>query len=63
MLRIFQAEHVLDSVSVFNIALVSVIPIYVVARIFLIVLSFMALRSLPPGALIDVDWTSYIPHL
>jgi hypothetical protein len=63
MLRIFQAEHVLDSVSAFNIALVSVIPIYVVARIFLIVLSFMALRSLPPGALIDVDWTSYIPHL
>ncbi|KAJ6604702.1 hypothetical protein DFH09DRAFT_1123552 [Mycena vulgaris] len=63
LLRIFQAGHVLDSVSVFNIALVSIIPIYIVARIFLVVLPFMALRSLPPGALVDVDWTSYIPHL
>ncbi|KAJ6569571.1 hypothetical protein B0H19DRAFT_1136062 [Mycena capillaripes] len=63
LLRIFQAGYVFDSVSVFNIALVSIIPIYIVARIFLVVLPFMALRSLPPGALVDVDWTSYIPHL
>ncbi|KAJ7488934.1 hypothetical protein FB451DRAFT_1080401 [Mycena latifolia] len=63
LLRIFQAGYALDTISVFNIALVSVVPIYIVARIFLVILPFMALRSLPSDALVDVDWTSYIPHL
>ncbi|KAJ7608727.1 hypothetical protein FB45DRAFT_805901 [Roridomyces roridus] len=37
--------------------------LYPVARLFLLVLPFTALRSLPPSAFVDVDWDSYIPHL
>ncbi|TFK73689.1 hypothetical protein BDN72DRAFT_813950 [Pluteus cervinus] len=36
---------------------------YTLGRIFLVILSFVALRRLPPGALTNVSWTSYIPHL
>ncbi|KAJ7903330.1 hypothetical protein B0H14DRAFT_2491575 [Mycena olivaceomarginata] len=37
--------------------------IYVLARIALLVLQFMVLRSLPPAVLADVNWSVYIPHL
>jgi hypothetical protein len=37
--------------------------IYVLARIPLLPLPFMALRSLPPAVLADVNWSVYIPHL
>ncbi|KAJ7364189.1 hypothetical protein DFH08DRAFT_949798 [Mycena albidolilacea] len=37
--------------------------IYVPARIPLLLLPFMALRSLPPAAFADVNWSVYIPHL
>ncbi|KAJ7077740.1 hypothetical protein C8R44DRAFT_755073 [Mycena epipterygia] len=36
---------------------------YPIARLFLITIPFTSLRALPPGALIDVDWSVYIPHL
>ncbi|KAF9455578.1 hypothetical protein BDZ94DRAFT_1277893 [Collybia nuda] len=36
---------------------------YVVARGVLMVLSFVALRSLPAEVYTDIDWTSYIPHI
>ncbi|KAK0431862.1 hypothetical protein EV421DRAFT_133913 [Armillaria borealis] len=36
---------------------------YIVARIMLIVLAFMQLRSLPPLAFHTVQWTTYIPHI
>lgn len=36
---------------------------YTVARIILIVLAFMQLRSLPPLAFHTVQWTTYIPHI
>ncbi|KAF7365588.1 hypothetical protein MVEN_00432200 [Mycena venus] len=35
---------------------------YIVARLVLIVLSFTTLRTLPPGALVDVNWSTHIPH-
>ncbi|KAJ7207241.1 hypothetical protein GGX14DRAFT_698321 [Mycena pura] len=38
------------------------ILLYIVARLFLIVLPFTALRALPPGAFVDVDWNLYLPH-
>ncbi|KAF7365591.1 hypothetical protein MVEN_00432500 [Mycena venus] len=38
------------------------IPAYIIARLVLIVLSFTTLRTLPPGAFVDVDWSRYIPH-
>lgn len=37
--------------------------IYVVARTILIVLAFITLRDLPPGAYQNVEWTTFIPHL
>ncbi|KAJ4500457.1 hypothetical protein C8R41DRAFT_914036 [Lentinula lateritia] len=36
---------------------------YVMARWILIVQSFLTLRDLPCGALQNVEWTNYIPHI
>ncbi|KAK0229395.1 hypothetical protein EDD85DRAFT_145535 [Armillaria nabsnona] len=36
---------------------------YTVARIMLIILAFLQLRSLPPLAFCTVQWTTYIPHI
>ncbi|KAK0432188.1 hypothetical protein EV421DRAFT_2040825 [Armillaria borealis] len=36
---------------------------YIVARIILIILAFLQLRSLPPLAFCTVQWTTYIPHI
>ncbi|KAJ7706552.1 hypothetical protein B0H16DRAFT_1635305 [Mycena metata] len=37
--------------------------VYPLCRLFLIILSFTPLRSLPPSAFVDVNWSNYIPHL
>ncbi|KAJ6533648.1 hypothetical protein B0H19DRAFT_1272285 [Mycena capillaripes] len=37
--------------------------IYIIARLFLIVLPLVALRAPLPGMLMDVNWSVYIPHL
>lgn len=39
------------------------IPLYILARITLLVLMFTTLRSLPPTALETVHWTTFIPHI
>ncbi|TFK62269.1 hypothetical protein BDN72DRAFT_964656 [Pluteus cervinus] len=36
---------------------------YIFARLFIGILALIALRRLPPGAMTNVSWTSYIPHL
>ncbi|KIK51314.1 hypothetical protein GYMLUDRAFT_181609 [Collybiopsis luxurians FD-317 M1] len=36
---------------------------YILSRITLIVLPFLALRDLPTGAFENVEWTSFIPHI
>ncbi|KAK0432173.1 hypothetical protein EV421DRAFT_2064066, partial [Armillaria borealis] len=36
---------------------------YIVARIILIILAFLQLRSLPSFAFCTVQWTTYIPHI
>jgi len=36
---------------------------YVLARITLLVLALMSIRSLPAGAYQTVKWTTYIPHV
>ena len=36
---------------------------YIIARIALLVLPFMALRALPPGAYAQLDWISFLPHI
>jgi hypothetical protein len=40
-----------------------IIPIYLLARIALLVEAFFSLRSLPPGAYSVVNWTGYLPHI
>jgi hypothetical protein len=37
--------------------------LYIYARIFLLLLPIVALRSLPPGAYQEVRWTTFIPHV
>ncbi|KIM28233.1 hypothetical protein M408DRAFT_144749 [Serendipita vermifera MAFF 305830] len=37
--------------------------LYIVSRIVTLVIAFTSLRSLPPGALMTVEWTTFIPHL
>jgi hypothetical protein len=39
------------------------IPVYVGARVVLLVLAFITLRSLPQPAYETVHWTSFIPHI
>ncbi|KAJ6523047.1 hypothetical protein B0H19DRAFT_1202211 [Mycena capillaripes] len=47
----------------FKIAFVAFIPLYIIARLFLLILPFTGLRALPPDAFVDVNWSVYIPHL
>ena len=37
--------------------------LYVIARIVLLVYPFVALRALPPGAYVQVNWVSFLPHI
>ncbi|KAF7370008.1 hypothetical protein MSAN_00630800 [Mycena sanguinolenta] len=38
-------------------------PLYIAARLILIVLPLTELRSLPASAFVDVNWSTYIPHI
>ncbi|KAJ7727069.1 hypothetical protein B0H16DRAFT_1429165 [Mycena metata] len=49
--------------TVLAIFLLVALVVYPICRLFLIILSFTTLRSLPPSAFIDVNWSNYIPHL
>ena len=46
-------------------ALIGIVMIflYIIARIILFVLPFMALRALPPGAYVQLNWVSFLPHI
>jgi len=37
--------------------------LYFLARIVLLVLPFVALRALPPGVYIQLNWVSFLPHI
>ncbi|KAF7369967.1 hypothetical protein MSAN_00626500 [Mycena sanguinolenta] len=39
------------------------IPLYIAARLILIVLPLTELRFLPASAFVDVNWSTYIPHI
>ena len=43
--------------------LVIIISLYSIARIVLLVLPFVALRALPPGAYAQVNWINFLPHI
>jgi hypothetical protein len=40
-----------------------IIFLYSIARMVLLVLPFVALRALPPGAYVQVNWISVLPHM
>jgi len=40
-----------------------VVPLYLIARLILLVLAFTTLRSLPVAAYETVYWTTFIPHI
>ena len=40
-----------------------IIPLYIIARIYLLTEALIALRDLPPGAFLQVQWTSFLPHI
>ncbi|KAK7028690.1 hypothetical protein R3P38DRAFT_3519032 [Favolaschia claudopus] len=42
---------------------VPVVPLYIISRLFLLVLPLTALRSLEPAVFIDISWAKYIPQL
>jgi hypothetical protein len=52
-----------DREAVLQIVFIVPILMYVIARLILIMLPLVALRSPPSGALVDVNWSVYIPHL
>ena len=37
--------------------------LYIFARIILLVLPFVALRALPPGAYVQINWVGFLPHI
>ncbi|KIM21513.1 hypothetical protein M408DRAFT_80482 [Serendipita vermifera MAFF 305830] len=50
----------------FGICAILLLPsslLYAASRMTTLVIAFTTLRSLPPAALTDVDWTTFIPHV
>ena len=37
--------------------------LYIFARIVLLILPFVALRALPPGAYVQINWVGFLPHI
>ncbi|KIK62344.1 hypothetical protein GYMLUDRAFT_243000 [Collybiopsis luxurians FD-317 M1] len=48
--------------TVYGIGVIVMIA-YILSRVVLIVVPFLALRDLPPAAFETVEWTSFIPHI
>lgn len=44
-------------------AMIQVIPLYLFARIIILVEAFIALRNLPEAAYVQVEWSKLIPHI
>ena len=46
-----------------TLVMASVILLYVSARVFITVESFISIRKLPLGVYVTVNWANYFPHL
>ena len=55
------AADIIAGIVVFSILPVGIL--YVIARVFTLILAFTSLRDLPPGAFDTVHWTTFIPHV
>ena len=63
-LRQFDKKNKLISKKFFDIFVPSnPNPLYIIARIVLLVLPFIALRGLPPRAYVQLNWVSFLPHI
>ncbi|KAF7369927.1 hypothetical protein MSAN_00622200 [Mycena sanguinolenta] len=49
--------------AVIGVIVVLAPPLYIAARLILIVLPLVELRFLPASAFVDVNWSTYIPHI
>ena len=49
--------------SVFVIVTYVTVPLYILSRIILIVLAFVELRNIPPGALAPIQWVNVLPFI
>ena len=56
-------EVVKEHSAIFAIFRESFAWVYMTSRIALLVLPLIALRALPPGAYVDFDWATIIPHI
>ena len=68
LLTIFDdKEHKTTVIELYEAILACILTLisglYIVARIALLVLPFVALRTLVPGAYVQVDWISFLPHI
>ena len=41
----------------------TVLWLYIIARMVLLILPLVALRALPPGVYVQLNWVSFIPHI
>jgi hypothetical protein len=55
--------HTSVEITTFIISYIVAPLAYITARLLLIVLSFASMRALPDRAFVDVNWSTYIPHL
>ena len=43
--------------------IVGILCLYTIARIILLILPLIALRAIPPGAYVQINWVSFLPHI
>ena len=56
----------MDFDTIGDIGFISILPaglLYIIARVFTLVLALTSLRDLPPGAFDTIHWTTFIPHV
>ena len=49
--------------NIFLLIFIVIASLYIMARILLLVLPLVALRALPPGAYVQLNWVSFLPHI
>ncbi|KAF4616601.1 hypothetical protein D9613_008288 [Agrocybe pediades] len=52
-----------DLSSLCSYASAATIPVYIIARLTLLVLAFLELRHVPPGALANIHWANVLPFI